>query len=182
MKKFKILILIFTFQFYLVGMASADPSGLVLKLMKTEVSMFTYGMDKLDSFAKKETKNKWYASASYDWNANQINVTFSKLGDIPCRGEAECFSEIKKHMEEVAAYWCITKDGSSIKCGLLDLVTDNFTTNGFLIKNFYDNKSSEDAIPEIKNFVNIRGKMYKDSKIYSCWRRYTEKTIFCGMD
>jgi hypothetical protein len=177
----KKIAIITTILYFLNNSANADPSGLILKLMNTEVTMFSYGMDKLQSFVASNMKKNWIGGANYDWSSNQINIYMNKFGS-ECKNEADCLGEVKKYIADTSEFWCWTKEGSNQKCDLMDLVTDNFSTNGFLIKDFYEKKSSEEAVKDIKNFININAVLYKQGKKYSCTKKHIEKNIYCGVN
>lgn len=156
--------------------AKADPSGLVSKLMATELNLFSYGMDKLDSFAKSKVKDGFFGGANYDWDTNQILIYFTNFDDKFCTSEQNCISKLKSMAAATTAIWCIDKVKDSKDCGLYDQVSSNFQLNGFNIKNFYDGKNSQNSINEIRHIVNITFR----AGGYICQKRYLEKDFLCG--
>ena len=175
----KIAIITTTILYFLNSSANADPSGLILKLMNTQVTMFSYGMDKLDIFVKGQVPKNWSGWADYNWDSNQINITMRKFGNSQCINEIDCLAEVKKELSEVTEIWCITNEESNIKCGEFDLITPHFNSNGFATRNFYDGKNSSDATKEIKNFVNIKATLTKNKINYNCTKKLIEKNIYC---
>ena len=167
---------------FFCGPLFAEPSGLLMKMMQTEISMFSYGMDKLNAEVKSSiNKNGWFGSARYDWDANQIQINYRSFNGKLCSNEKTCFDLIKMIDEENLKYWCISKNDDGM-CDLIDTASDAFSPNGFSIRNFYDGKSSDVAITDVKNYVAIKGQIYKDKKTYTCIRKYTSQKMMCGVE
>jgi len=55
--------------------AFSEPSGLVFKLMNTEVSAFSYGLDRLNTHLSSIDKKYGYLHANYDWDTNRITIS-----------------------------------------------------------------------------------------------------------
>lgn len=160
----------------------ADPSGLLRKMMETQISMFSYGIDKLNAEVKSHVNNDgWFGSVSYDWDSNQIYINYSNYTDKICASESECFDVIKKIDASKFKYWCLSRNDDG-KCDILDVATDSFTPRGYAIRNFYDGKSSEVAITDVRNFIIIKGLVYKNKKKYTCTRKYISQNMMCGIE
>lgn len=162
--------------------AAAEPSGLVNKLMNTQVSLFSYGLEKLkDDVRGRIKKEGWYSSVQYNWDANRITINITSFNSENfCSNDITCLNLVKTTMQDLTRFWCLTSKNSSESCDTLDLVTGKFQITGYEEKSFYANKNSGAAIKDIKNIVDITGTLYGEKKNYVCTKRYVEKEFLCG--
>lgn len=161
-------------------MAGAEPSGLVNKLMDTEVSMFHYGLDKLGSRVRTFANQRSIGgTASYDWDLNKIKIELFNYGDR-CATRQACTDVAKKLTDDFVERNCITKTNSKINCDLFDGLTHEFQIRGFGKKSFYAGKSSDAAISELKNIFEIETTIGGANSVeVMCIRKYTENDTFC---
>ena len=173
------------FWLFLSGIISinvqAEPTGLINKLMKTELSIFSYGLDKLDSYVEKQGDSGWFKGAHYDWDKNEIIITYTSFDKSICNTENSCFEKLKKFDSSYYKWLCISTDDNG-SCDIVDVVANQFNPRGFVIKNFYNGKNSEDAAKDIKNIVVIKGKILKDKGYYVCTRKDTSSKMLCGIE
>lgn len=126
-----ITLYLFSFQLY------AEPTPTVSALMNQRVSMFTFGMYRLQEYVKEtlqdvnpQTREVTFASGVfYDWDRNKIEVKridLSKAGQCSGRSETECKEKCRQYLKEVSFFLCTGSD-----CRYSDKVSEVFAQIGY---------------------------------------------------
>ncbi len=149
---------IFLFVFVFFSNSFAEPTPLVSKLMDTPASMFDVGMikiqKKLDGFAPGY-------SISYSWEKNRFEINkyfFDFNNDIECKTEKSCKDLVKTKNEADMKYvLCHEVDK---KCNIVNIASE-FGHEGYSTKDFYNNKSSNEAVRELHNLFYVITTLFK---------------------
>lgn len=166
------------------GSVSAEPGPLVRKLMKTEVTLLSFGLYRLNVHLDglKFEGDGVIISGKYDWDANRIKVILTVLDCGKTR--QECEKVLKGAIEVAKSSLCIPHNPlpNQKVCGFNDTFHDFFTPEGYLIKDFHNGKNSEDAIEEISAIVEYEasGGFGMEGGPTVCRNRQLETNIFCA--
>jgi hypothetical protein len=161
---------------------NAEPSALVNKLMSTQVSLFSYGLDRMRLRASDFAKQRdFFATVSYGWDDNQLKVNLVSLKKS-CETYRECESVARKVVKEFVDENCFSGPNSRVPCEI-DVLSSEFTPSGFEINGFHAGKSSNEAIRELRNIIHVFALVREpNGGSVRCQRKYTEKDTFCTKD
>lgn len=162
----------------------AEPVPLVEKLMNTPVSQFSYGLDKMEDGLRRMLKEEGiFSSVGYDFKSNiiSLNVIALARGEGDCGREALCIEKARSLLAKMDHLCAGFTEG---ECDIYDFVTSNFSSSGYSTKNFYNGKGTEDALKELKNYVEVSSIVnstnLKNRQVV-CKRKYTSKEVFCSV-
>ncbi len=129
----------------------AEPTPTVSALMNQRVSMFTFGMYRLQEYMKEtlegvnpQTRRKTVDSVGYDWDRNKIEIKrydVSEAGQCSGVSESECKEKCRKYLKEVAIVLCI-------HCTNFDMVQTLFEQIG------YSEKGSRNSV-KVRELVYV---------------------------
>lgn len=171
---------IFPVVFVFFSNSFADPTPLVAKLMDTPASMFDIGMIKIQK--KLDTHAPGY-SVSYNWEKNRFEISrhfLERRKEVECKTEKSCKDLVKaKNEADTDVLLCYTVDK---KCNILNIASE-FNHEGYSTKDFYNNKSSDEAVRELHNLFYVITILFKTFngtyKKITCERAITEKSAMC---
>lgn len=171
---------IFLFVFVFFSNSFAEPTPLVSKLMDTPASMFDIGMIKIQK--QLDIHAPGYG-VSYSWEKNRFEINkyffdFDKA--IECKTEKSCKDLVKaKNEADTKNVLCFEVDK---KCNIINIASE-FSHAGYMTKNFYNNKSSDEAVKELHNLFYVITILFKTfngtSKKITCERAITEVSAMC---
>jgi hypothetical protein len=155
------------------------PPEIVTKLMKQEVSLFSFGMYLLDNTIKRWAPDEWFGSASFDYDTGTITIRAFALKDS-CKSENECLNKIKEKLVDVDNILCYREpDNKTARCDI-DHLAQYFTPIGYSIANFHNGRTSEAASLEVSRHVELQFSLFRTGLgNFSCTRKHLSKDVFC---
>lgn len=166
---------------------SAEPSGLVRKLMENGTTMFEMGLLRVEMMLNQHEELKNY-SVHYEWDTNQIKIsralislTSRRQADVFCTEgkELKCIDYVKKKLTQETRSLCWMQDG---KCVLGSGVSYYFVPRGFSRKNFYDGKPSEVAMYPLDDMTVTSIKYFGDTYIVDCEKFIKSEKVKCSSE
>ena len=166
-----------------VPIVCAEPTPLVSKFMNEPVSLFSLGMYRLNANVSDNAKNAGFSfgTAVYDWPSNQIQITagaFFPTSELvqKCSDAQACEKGLREAVGKFANNYAMKfPDGT-----WMQLVTGNFTPDGYTQKQFYNGKSTEQAAQDLVGIVKITGTVSAKGAFYECRRDLQSTEIFCS--
>lgn len=171
------------FLFFLLSIAFcvnsySEPTPLVRMLMDTPASMFDLGMLRVQKYLDSRQEFKGYY-VSFEWDKNRFLIHTTLTDDNLCRTENDCKNFLRKRIERDFKSFCFPADK---ECRIWSIVSE-FSHIGYTTKNFYEDKSDNDAVKELRHIFLLRIDIIKEfagkDKIISCEKSLSGSETFC---
>jgi len=158
----------------------AAPPEVITKLMNKEVSLFSFGMYRLNRSLENFTPDGWHSEASFDWDRGAINI-YSVAFIDNCIDYHECTTKIKDQILKFDKYFCYRlPENKTSRCDR-DRLAEFFTPIGYSISNFHNGQSSRDAARDLSRRVEYEFGISATAagKGYSCTQKYSSRDVYC---
>jgi hypothetical protein len=149
-----------------IGSLHAEPTPTVNALMNQNVSLFSYGLQRLDARLDRVfEKDGGFAGVKYDWDRNRITLSYLNF-DSPCAtlSRDACEALCRKQLDRLIQTVCFGKN-----CETLSFFGNYFAHYGFTKKDVLQKKSDAELAATLKDITFAEARLvYKPGRTQYC--------------
>ena len=161
------------------GAAVAEPTSLVSRFMSEPLSLFDFGMFRIDRIAHEAAKEMGATTggARYDFKLNRIEIYVAYLSSAAaklCVGSTDCEEPCRKQLKKLGErFYFKFPDGK-----FLDLMSPVFTHRDYSKDNFYRGMTDQKAAEELVLITTVEATVYPpEGKDFSCSRALSGEAV-----
>jgi len=157
--------------------AVAEPTPTVSALMNQKVSLFSFGLFRLDEHVSRVTRDlPGFAGAEYDWDKNRIEISYTDFSRRTCKENDRegCERECKKVVDRIWETLCI---GDS--CNSYNVISRYFSHSGFTTKDVFNKKTDKELADSLIDITTVQVVIYGGAATsLVCTSGYDRKVSF----